>query len=232
MSSEMKFSRFLAALLLVVSAGHARAATFDVTITGEITDIFNAPASFLSAAPFAVGDRLTATTTFEASPTAVPASSGTLYRDTLVAISGSIGSYNFKKATRPDPLRPIHVNTTQVRGADNPALSGDLVQSSHSVAGDLIDGFVLQTLNYVLFNADETAFADDGFGPDLFSQILIDSLTDPGDRADAIFNFSRPGAVSVQVHADLRAPVPVPLPPALPLMAVAFGVLLLLRRRV
>lgn len=232
MNIDMKVSYLFATIMLVVWSGHARAAPFDVTISGEITDVFSAPASFLSAAPFAVGDRLTATATFDASPTAIPSSSGTLYRNTLVAISGSIGSYSFSQATRPDPLRPIQVNTTQVRGGDFPALSGDLVQSSHSVAGDLVDGFVLQTLNYVLFNADETALADDGLGAHLFSQTLIDSLTGPGDCAVVLFNFSRPGAVSVQVHADLRAPTPVPIPPALPLMTVALGALLFLQRKV
>ncbi|MEM6638249.1 MAG: hypothetical protein AAF667_20465 [Pseudomonadota bacterium] len=209
-----------------------RAATFDVFFNGEIEGILSGSTDFLSVAPFGVGETLSAKFTFDNAPLQGGSTPGiSRYLNTAITISGSLGTYGFQQATRPDPLRPIQVNDTQVRGAD-PTAAGDLIQSRHSVAAEQFNGWTLQTLTYAVFDPSGSALTDDSFGPDLFSGLLINGLNDPSQTATATFVFTKQGNVSVSVLVDLKkAPTPVPLPPAMALMAVAIALLLIFGRK-
>ncbi|MEL6411516.1 MAG: hypothetical protein AAGJ89_07780 [Pseudomonadota bacterium] len=224
----------LFAIVAMSSALPAQATTFNVNLTGKVSEFVTSSSGFAEAAPFAIGDAFSISAVFDATPSGAQFSATTRYANTLISLSGVIGSYTFEKDTTTSAQ-----NDSRVRGMDYISFTGDLFQSIHDVSGAIIGKWSPDTFSYVVFNSTGELLEDDSYGPNLYDPDLLSGLSNvfdgSGDFDSAAMNLffqsSEPGVGGARVVADLlvHPPTtisPVPLPAGGWLLLGAVGLLL------
>ncbi|MEM1341425.1 MAG: hypothetical protein AAGF68_03840, partial [Pseudomonadota bacterium] len=210
------------ALAVSLLALPAQAATFTVNFSAEVSEISSPLPVFFDIAPFAVGDTMTISAEFQSVVPPTPSVGTTRYENSLVSLTGSIGSYTFTEAGPSGRF-----NATSVRGAEYGSFAGDTISSAHSIAGDPIGGWAASSFLFSVYDSTATLLDDDAYGQELFDDALLAAI-DPDDpdtfqsaRLLVYFDltsFTNGNPQRVRVTADLTAGqdtpplAPVPLP--------------------
>ncbi|MEO0710918.1 MAG: hypothetical protein AAFY68_09275, partial [Pseudomonadota bacterium] len=143
----------------------AQAATFTVTFNTVVSEISTQDPVIAENSPFSVGDTISITAEFDDSVAPITGPASTRYLNSLISLTGSIGSYSFNEA---GPAGMVNLTTVI-----NDSFVGDQITSFHSVTGASLDGWSPTFFLYEVVDTTAAMLDDEAFGPALYDPDLI-----------------------------------------------------------